>query len=308
MELHQLRYLVRVAELGSIKAVARELNVVPSAVSRQLSLLEEEFGTSLLSRHPAGVTLTDAGMAMSAQARLALRHVDSAVSAARDARFSGMVGVGMAATTAALLAKPFAMAMQERYPDIRLHLVEALAGHLHDMLRDRRLDLAVLYQMDVGSQWSVTPILSETLFLIARRGLLAVSEGDHVQVSDLARLPLILTSKSHGLRRLVDAAFQRAGVEPVVGMEVDGLPTLMSIVRQGQYATIQPGAAVVATGDHELCAYPMADPLLRRTNLITSVSDDELSPAALAARVVLGDLMRGLVSSGSWPGARLHDK
>jgi len=308
MELHQLQYLVRIAELGSIKAVARELGVVPSAVSRQLALLEEEFGTSLLNRHPAGVTLTDAGMAMAAQARLALRHVDSAVAAARDARFSGMVGVGMAATTAALLAKPFAVAMQERYPGIRLHLVEALAGHLHDMLRDRRLDLAVLYQMDVGSQWSVMPILCETLFLIARRGLLPVSDGEAVQVSDLAGVPLILTSKSHGLRRLVDAAFQRAGLAPVVGMEVDGLPTLMSLVRQGEYATIQPGAAVVATGDHELCVYPMADPLLRRTNMITSVSDDELSPAALAARVVLEDLMRELVSAGRWPGARLHDK
>ena len=42
-----------------------------------------------------------------------------------------------------------------------------------------------------------------------------------------------------------------------------------------------------------------------RANLLVSVSDDELSPAALAARVVLADVARTQVSEGRWPGAKL---
>lgn len=308
MELHQLRYLLRVAELGSIKAAARDLHVVPSAISRQLVLLEEELKTRLLNRTATGVTLTESGIAMCVQARLGLRHVDSAVRAASDARLSGAVSVGMAATSASLLATPFAVAMRERYPGIRLHLVEALAGHLKGMLRERRLDLAVLFQMDVRSGWSVIPILSETLFLVARRGFLPYPDGSRIHLRDLVSVPLILTSPLHGLRQLVDAAFRRVDLEPLVAMEVDGLSTLMSIVRQGGYATIQPGAAVVATGDAELCAYPMGDALLTRTNMVASVSDDELSPAGLAARKVLAELMRTMVGDGQWPGATLHDQ
>jgi LysR family tcuABC transcriptional regulator len=48
------------------------------------------------------------------------------------------------------------------------------------------------------------------------------------------------------------------------------------------------------------------DPDLYRRTLIASLSDDELSPAALAARIVLVDVVRSLASRGIWPGATLQ--
>ena len=49
----------------------------------------------------------------------------------------------------------------------------------------------------------------------------------------------------------------------------------------------------------------IADPQARRTNALCSLSDDELSPAALATRVVLADCTRELVRSGQWMGTIL---
>ncbi|MCM3011754.1 hypothetical protein M3583_24150, partial [Bacillus subtilis] len=52
---------------------------------------------------------------------------------------------------------------------------------------------------------------------------------------------------------------------------------------------------------------PVADAHATRPNLIASVSDDELSPAGLAARVVLADVAREIVAAGGWPGATLRE-
>src|SRR5438067_3779375 len=145
VELRQLRYFVRVVELGSMGRAALELAVGTSALSQQISRLESELATRLLQRTSSGVIPTDAGLAFWHQAQLAIRHADDAVRAARLARLSGHVSVGMAPSTTAVLGLPFMTAMRERYPDIRLHLVENLSGNLTSMLRARQLDLAVLF-------------------------------------------------------------------------------------------------------------------------------------------------------------------
>lgn len=307
MELRQLRYFVRVAELGSIGRAARDLGVVASALSQQISRLESELATRLLTRSPTGVTTTPAGAAFLRQAQLTLRHAESAVAAAREARLAGTVSVGFAPTTASLLARPFYAAMTERYPNVRLHLVEGLSGNLGDLLNARRLDLAVLFQNDTAQGRSVVPVLDERLFLLAPRGMVERPDGEPVHMTDLAGLPLAVTSKAHGLRAWVEAAFERAGIEPWIGVEVDGLTTLMDLVLAHPIATIQPGAAVARVETGLLSMHPIDDPYLFRRNHIYCISDDELSPAALAARVVLLDAMRGLVRHGGWPGATLLD-
>jgi LysR family tcuABC transcriptional regulator len=306
MELRQFRYFVRVVELGSIGRAARELGVVPSALSQQISRLESELSTRLLQRTATGVTPTDAGLAFWRQAQMALRHVDQAAAAAREARLSGAVSVGLAPSTASLLGRRFVAAMQERYPDVRLHVVESLSGHLANMLDARLLDLAVLFQLDSGRRWSMLPLLDEKLFLLARRGLLDHREGQPLELARFGRQPLAMPSRTHGLRILADAAFDRAGIQPNVVLEIDGLSTLMEVVQTGSVATIQPGVATGRLRADELCLYPIADAQLHRRNVVVSVSDDELSPPALAAKVVLIDLMRSLVRAGEWPGATIH--
>lgn len=307
MELRQLRYFVRVVELGSMGRAALDLGVVTSALSQQISRLEGELSTRLLQRTSTGVVPTDAGLAFWRQAQLALRHADDAVRAAQLARLSGHVSVGLPPSTSAVLGLPFMAAMRERYPEVRLHLVESLSGNLTSMLRARQLDLAVLFQADRGQRWSVLPVLDERLFLIARPGLAGLPDRERVEVGELADLPLILPSNQHGLRALLNAASSRGRYALNVVAEIDGLAVLMDAVRAGYGATIQPGAALARLGGESLVTLEIADSAVRRPNLLTSLSDDELSPAGLAARVVLQSVMRDLVLQGRWPGATLHE-
>lgn len=307
MELRQIRYFVRVVELGSMSRAASELGVVQSALSQQISRLEGELSTRLLQRSSKGVTPTEAGLAFFREAQLTLRHAEQAARAAQQARLSGSVSVGLAPTTAAVLGMPLLLAMRERYPDVRLHLVESLSGHISTMLNARQLDLAVLFSTDPGRRWSVMPLLEERLYYIrARRGLGAKVPA-RVRVAQLKDEPLIMPTGGHGLRSALDQLFARTRYKPRIVAEIDSLPLLMDAVDAGLGGSLQPWSAVGRYSDAtaRFALSELAESQARRPNALCSLSDDELSPAGLAARVVLADCARELVRSGRWVGASL---
>ena len=306
MELRQLRYFVKVCELRSMGRAAIELGVVTSALSQQISRLESELSTRLLQRSSTGVSPTDAGVAFLQQAQLTLRHADEAVRAAQQARLSGHVSVGLSPTTASVLGLPLMEAMRARYPDVRLHLVESLSGNLASMLQARQLDLAVLFETHTPNRWSVEPLLDEKLFVLAATSLAQRPAVAKVRLAQLAEVPLIMPSAGHGLRATLTTAFARARIAPRIVAEIDGLALLMDAVRAGLGATIQPGAAIARQGTDGVHSSQITDTHVGRRSLLVSLSDDELSPAALATRVVMADTARTLVREGRWVGARLH--
>ncbi|EIC8373881.1 tricarballylate utilization LysR family transcriptional regulator TcuR [Salmonella enterica] len=306
MELRQLRYFVRIIETGSMGSAAQDLDIGVSALSQQMSRLENELAIRLLQRTSLGVTPTNAGLAFYSQAQLALRHADDAILAAREARLSGHVSVGMAPSTASILGIPFIHAMQENYADVRLHVVESLSGNLERMINTRQIDLAVVFQKDKILRWSARPILEEQLFLIGSHALLAALPDNPITPEQLAGIPLIMPSQGHGLRGRLDAVCQEHALNVEIVAEIDGLALLMRAVRDGLGATLQPGAAISHLDNDALRVIGVHNPVLSRPNFLVSLSDDELTPAGLAARVVLTKVMRQLVDAGEWPGATLY--
>lgn len=312
MELRQLRYFVRVLELGSISRAALDLELVQSALSQQISRLESELSTRLLQRTSKGVVATEAGMAFFREAQLTLRHADQAVRAAQLSRLTGAVSVGLASTTAAVLGLPLMRAMHERYPDVRLHMVEGMSGHLTSMLNSRQLDLTILFDTQAARRWSVLPLVEEKLFLIQATASKTkdgqvIKPATRARLADLKDIPLILPTGTHGLRSALDAAFVRAKFKPHLTAEIDSLAMTMAAVEAGLGSTVQPWAALAGLTDaaKRFTWAEIADTQVRRINAICSLSDDELSPAALAARVVLADCARELVNSNQWLGVKL---
>ena len=305
MELRQLRYFLGVLEYGSLGRAAVELGVGASALSQQLSKLEGELSTRLLSRSSTGVSPTAAGLAFEYHARLALRQAEHAVLAAQSGRMSGYASVGLAPTTASILGLALIDRMRERYPNIRLHLVEMLSGYLTNQLNTRHLDLAVLFQTETGPRLEVRALLTERLFVLVPAPLVNAEWGESLTLEQIATLPLVMPSTQHGLRTTMRAIFERAGLETRIVMEVDGLSLLMDCVCAGHAATIQPGATVARAHQAGLRVFAIDEAQAQRRNVIVSLTDDELSPAALATRIVLQEVARDLVEQGRWPGARL---
>lgn len=305
MELRQLRYFVKVVEMTSLGRAALELGVGTSALSQQMSKLEAELSTRLLNRTSSGVIPTAAGLAFLHHAQLTLRQADAAVQAAQRGRMRGYVSVGLPPTTASVLALPLIEAMRARYPEIQLHLVEMLSGYLAIQLNARQLDLAMVFHADTARRWTLLPLLDEAVTLLHAPGFPGVPPGDVLSLAQIGDIAMVLPSSRHGLRATLASAFEAAGMSLNVVMEIDGLATLMEMVRSGVAATLQPGAAAARSVDGGLRVVQIRDRHLIRRNILASLPEDELSPAALAVRVVMRDVVRELVEQQQWPGATL---
>ncbi|GAA4339819.1 tricarballylate utilization LysR family transcriptional regulator TcuR [Pigmentiphaga soli] len=307
MELRQLRYFVKVVESGGMGRAAAELGTSTSTLSQQISSLESELSTRLLQRRATGVTPTESGLAFFRQAQLILRQVENASTLAQQARLSGSVSVGLAQTTGAMLSVPFMLAMRERYPAIRLHIIEGLSAQLLSLLTTRRIDLAMVFDEEAARRLSAVPVLREQLFLIGRADLPGMPGGTQIELQQIERLPLLVPSVTHTLHTLIFDAMRKIGATPHIAAEIDGLSILLKAVRAGVGASIQPGSAIAGLNDPGLAVLKINKPRIVRTSLLASLADDELSPAAVAARVVLSSVARSLVVNGAWQGATVVD-
>ncbi|GAA4342069.1 tricarballylate utilization LysR family transcriptional regulator TcuR [Pigmentiphaga soli] len=307
MEIRQLRYFVKIIEHGSMGRAAAELGTTTATLSQQVSRLEGQLATRLLLRRATGVQATEAGLTLFQQAQLILRQLDNATNLVQKGRLTGTVSVGLAQSTAAMLSVPFIATMGERYPGIRLRLFEGLSANLLSLLNTRRIDLAILFDDHEARRWSAVPLLQEELLLVGAPGLPGMPTGPQVSVEEIADLPLLIPSAPHTLRTLTFEAFHKKKLEPRVAAEIDGLSILLNAVRAGLGASIQPGSAIAGANGAGLIVTQLASPRLLRASHLASLSDDELSPAALAARVVLGSVARSLVLEGKWHGATLAD-
>ena len=317
MELKQLKYFVAVVDCGTMSQAAIQLDMVQPALSQQISRLEAELSTRLLNRSNRGVSLTEPGVAFYREAVLALRHAEEAARVAKQARLTGSVSIGLSPSICALVGLPLMLSMKEKYPDIRLHIVEGMSGHLTQMLNARQIDLAILFNDKDAKRWSVTPLLQEKLFVIGK----SLSEDKNsykktsakVNLQALKDLPLILPTSGHGLRQAIDRAFANSKLKPKVVAEIDSLNLLMAAVVAGLGNTIQPWGAVVKIPEYaqQLKIAEIKDQSIYRPSLLCSLSDDELSPSAIATRVLVKECVETLAISGAWKGSSLlggHNK
>ena len=141
-----LRVFVEVARLGSFTAAAPALGYTQSAVSRQVSTLEDEAGTALFDRLPRGVRLTEPGRRLLIHAEAVLDRLDAARRELTDLRelATGRLRVAAFATADAALVPQAIATFQHRHPDVTVTLREGFTPGLLDLLGAGDADVAVV--------------------------------------------------------------------------------------------------------------------------------------------------------------------
>lgn len=139
--LRALDVLVRVAEVGSFSAVARERRMSSAAVTRLVAQLEDHFGVRLFHRTTRKLSLTDDGETLVGRARPLLDGAEELKSALGRHRLSpaGLVRVGVTATASRFLSQRLPSLLAD-HPKLRVELV--VSDRFNDMVKSR-LDLAV---------------------------------------------------------------------------------------------------------------------------------------------------------------------
>jgi DNA-binding transcriptional LysR family regulator len=142
LQLDELALYVRVAELGSLSAVARERDVPVSQVSRALVRLEKSFGVRLMQRSTHGLSLTDEGRTFLEYSRRAVQTLEELEGefAARSGAPSGKVRVAVSTVIAQYQISPSLVELGARHPQLQVDL--EVSDRIGDMARDG-IDIAI---------------------------------------------------------------------------------------------------------------------------------------------------------------------
>lgn len=243
MELRHLRYLIAVAETGSLtEAAEKRLHTSQPSLSRQIRDLEDQVGVALLTRSARGVVLTEAGKAFIDHARLALTQVDAAVEAARRAALPSKRRFALGFLTG-LEMKWLPRAMQLLHQDMSTVDVTVSSDYspdLADAVARGRLDLAFM---------RAEPDYDLEYRTIGQEALVMLMPSDHtlakrkvVEAKDMIGEPYVaMANKAKVLRAVIDGYLARSGVaiEPTQG--VDNPAMVMSLVASTRGLALIPG-------------------------------------------------------------------
>lgn len=291
MDLRQLEYFVRVAELGGFTRAAIALGVAQPALSRQVRLLEVELRQTLLARNGRGAVPTEAGQVLLEHARGILHQVDRAREELARLRggLAGRVTLGLPPSVARALAVPLLQGFRQQLPDARLSITEALSTGMQEQVASGRLDIAVLYNAQPVPGLEIAPLASDALLLVRRAEEAGHAAADaEVTLPEVARLPLVIPTRPNAIRMHIEAEMARAGCRPEVALEIDGVAAILDLVQDGAGCAILSrhalaGAAQAAA--FQACPIVTATGARLRIPLYTAVSS--LRPTTGTQQAVL---------------------
>ncbi|AVQ84837.1 nitrogen assimilation transcriptional regulator [Variovorax paradoxus] len=299
VNLRRLKYFVKIVDIGSLTQAAEVLFIAQPALSQQLATLEGEVRQQLLVRTKRGVTPTEAGKVLYRHAQIILRQCEQArvdMEAAGEG-LSGQVSVGLAPGTAAsALSLPLLRTVRARHPGILLYLNENYGTTLSELIMNGRMDLAVLYGDKAIHGLTFLPLLKEPLFLVGPASMPAPSQP--VKLADLRDIELFLPRPYNVVRKLVDAAFVRAGMVPRVVAEIESAFTLTAAIADGLGATILPASmareVVASCGAWQ---FPIVDPVIEAPLALCQSDHLPLSEPAQAVKDILLELVADLANT-----------
>jgi LysR family hydrogen peroxide-inducible transcriptional activator len=242
MDLRQLRALIAVADHESFSAAARSLHTVQSNVSTHIARLERELQVTLVDR--SNGQLTPEGAVVVARARR-IDHELAAIDAEIGSlvgEVSGTVSVGVIGTTARWLVPDLLQAVGERYPMIRLILVDATTTSLLPQVTSGRLDCAVINLPVVDPDIDTEALFAEDPIVVAPKDH-PLAELDEIGLEELAAHPLLLGPPGTSFRDMIDAEAAAKGLALNTHAEVDGMRLLASLAFQGYGAALLPASA-----------------------------------------------------------------
>ncbi len=269
MELRHLRYFIVAAEQLNFTRAAARLGISQPPLTLQIQALEQELGVRLFIRSSRGVSLTDSGQSLLADARIILDHVGQAIQRSRSSA-QGLIGrVAIGFTVSASfdgLVNGSLRAFREAFPDVELQLQEARSTELVQHLLAGRIDAAF-----VRPPLSLTPdvsleLLSEEPMVLAVPLNHVLAARKLVALQELARETMILYPRTSGRGLSDDIAetCRTAGFEIGVVQRAPQLASTINLVASGLGISIVPACMRQSRADAVRYVALRENPLIAR--------------------------------------------
>ncbi|AHD02207.1 LysR family transcriptional regulator [Leisingera methylohalidivorans DSM 14336] len=234
----QVEFLLAVAEAGSTAAASRALNTSQPSVSLAIARCEEVFGQKLFVRIPGrGMELTPFGQHKVAQMHELEKQARWVLSGGEGT--PEFLNLGVFSTLGPRYAPQLVRRFMETRPDAEIRILEGDLQTLFDWLSEGRIDVALLYDFGVPSNFAITPLMAAEPYALLPQGH-RLARQPAVSVEELAQEPVILMNLPHS-RGYFLSLLQNASFPVQVAHETGSIEMLRSMVANGF------GAGLLAT-------------------------------------------------------------
>lgn len=279
MNLRQLRYFCEVVESGSAAHAAERLFVAPTAISMQLSQLEEHVGGALFDRSRRPMELTSLGKFFYPRAKELLsqaRRLDDEVRGIATGT-RGWLGIGFTRSAIFSILPSAIRKFREQVPDVHLDLLEVLSEYQAEQLQQRRIDLGIsrfIGPFEHQPEMNYTTMLDEPFVAAVPVGH-ALTEKAAISVAEFTSLPFILYPKDprspFGQQSI--SILQAAGGNPVVAYEAIELHTALALVGAGLGGSIV-GRSIAENNRSDVRFVPFTDIGMSTTVVVVTRKDE----------------------------------
>jgi LysR family nitrogen assimilation transcriptional regulator len=291
LKLQQLRYFVQVAECGSFTRAATKLNLAQPALSRQIRLLEDDLGVPLFRRDGRGVEPTAAGVELMQRANALfaeLYEMRQSVMAYRGTA-DGDVTIGILPLFGATVVPALLLRAREAHPHVTIKLMVGMSDAIHEWTVAGRIDFGVVSTAAETSTYLVArEIAQDRLYLVTAAASAPVPAGTPITLADALGRPLVIPTKSNGIRAVIDRYVRQGGLAVTPAFEVDSIEIIKRLVPTGIGGTILPGFSVVnEVASGLFTVNPIIEPELDYKVDLTFPIDRPLSRNAAAIAEIL---------------------
>lgn len=229
-----LRYFLEVAHCGSIRVAAERLNIAPSAISRHIQNMEEEFGTPLFERNARGVLLTQAGELYMQHARTVFMDRDR-VRLEIDNLKGLRRGHIRISTIDGIVAGPLSDAVSSFrviHPGVTMQLISTGTEFVTKSVRDGEADIGIAYHPAPVMGVSIAIRIMDPLLLIVSPAH-PLAKRKIVDFAEALQFPLALPESTFGIRKLINSYCHSARIVLKPHLETNSIEALRGFARSG---------------------------------------------------------------------------
>lgn len=274
MELLQLYYFRKVAQLEHMTKAAEDLHIAQPALSQAISRLENELGVQLFERKGRKIQLNSIGKQFLQRVDSALRILEEGKREVADRAGVERGNIYIVASQIDRLTKPMNRFLS-LYPEINFRISQASMDSMLQLIDDPDVDFLFTPTKIQRADVTAIPIISEEIYLGVPPGH-RIAERGSISLYEVATEPFVNYRKGHPLEQMNKTLCQKVGFTPHVVCEADDPESIASLVRAGL------GIAFVGSCkmDDELVKLRITDPICRRTYELVKLKDRYITAAA----------------------------
>lgn len=255
MDIRRLRYFCELAQVGNFTQAAARLGIAQPALSMAIQKLEQEVGLKLINRIERQMTLTSDGQVLFKHAGLILETVREAEREIQELKGIevGVVQFGASSMLSSYYLPGVLAAFKQRYPGVRINLIEAGTASLQQMLLEGELDMALIRTDKAHDQIRFVELFEEEVMACVPRDH-PFAHQQAVNLDQFCREPLVLFREGYFLREAISRYSRQQQLPLDIRFETNLIELLKSMVCSG--VGISTGLSMILDKEDELVAVP----------------------------------------------------